>query len=70
MGYQVRFEEVAGKHAPSFSYGRHSYPTLDFRSRLAGVDIVVLDEFHERHLEADLALALLRNLQRRRSAGT
>jgi ATP-dependent helicase HrpB len=31
---------------------------------LARVGFVVLDEFHERHLEGDLALALLRRLQR------
>ena len=31
--------------------------------KLAGVDAVILDEFHERHLESDLALALLRRLQ-------
>jgi ATP-dependent helicase HrpB len=31
---------------------------------LRGVGTVVLDEFHERHLETDLALALLRRLQK------
>ncbi|HEX8292420.1 MAG TPA: ATP-dependent helicase C-terminal domain-containing protein, partial [Pyrinomonadaceae bacterium] len=31
---------------------------------LKGVGCVVLDEFHERHLQADLALALLRRLQK------
>jgi ATP-dependent helicase HrpB len=31
--------------------------------QLKGVDAVVLDEFHERHLESDLALALLKRLQ-------
>ena len=38
--------------------------------KLAGVDAVVLDEFHERHLESDLALALLRRLQRTAAAGS
>jgi ATP-dependent helicase HrpB len=33
---------------------------------LKGVGAVVLDEFHERHLESDLALALLNRLQRTR----
>jgi len=33
---------------------------------LEGVDAVVLDEFHERHLDSDLALALLKRLQRSR----
>ncbi|MBL8222827.1 MAG: ATP-dependent helicase HrpB, partial [Bryobacterales bacterium] len=30
---------------------------------LRGIEVVVLDEFHERHLDTDLALALLRRLQ-------
>jgi ATP-dependent helicase HrpB len=30
---------------------------------LAGVDTVILDEFHERHLDTDLALALLQRLR-------
>src|SRR5262249_38292274 len=34
---------------------------------LPGVGAVLLDEFHERHLHGDLALALLRDLQRRRA---
>jgi ATP-dependent helicase HrpB len=33
---------------------------------LAHAQVVILDEFHERHLETDLALALLRRLQRTR----
>lgn len=32
--------------------------------RLTGVDCVVLDEFHERHMHTDLALALVRHLQK------
>lgn len=31
---------------------------------LKGVAVVVLDEFHERHLHGDVALALIRNLQK------
>jgi ATP-dependent helicase HrpB len=64
-GYQVRFEEVAGAHT------RLRFLTEGILTRrlisdplLAGVDAVILDEFHERHLETDLALALLRRLQR------
>jgi ATP-dependent helicase HrpB len=64
VGYQVRFEEVAGANT------RLRFLTEGILSRrlisdpqLAGVDAVVLDEFHERHLESDLALALLRRLQ-------
>jgi ATP-dependent helicase HrpB len=66
VGYQVRFEAVAGPRT------RLVYITEGLLVRrllddplLAGVSTVVLDEFHERHLETDLALALLRRLQRR-----
>ena len=64
VGYQVRFEEVAGPHTRLrfltegvLTRRLLSDPSLD------RVATVVLDEFHERHLEGDLALALLRRLQ-------
>ncbi len=64
VGYQVRFEEVAGPRT------RLRYMTEGLLTRrllaepdLPGVGAVVLDEFHERHLQGDLALALLRRLQ-------
>ena len=66
-GYQIRFEEVVG---PST---RLRFVTEGILTRrllsdpyLKGVAAVVLDEFHERHLEGDLALALLKRLQRTR----
>ena len=65
VGFQVRFEQVAGVRT------RLRFLTEGILTRrlisdplLDGVDAVVLDEFHERHLETDLALALLRRLQR------
>jgi ATP-dependent helicase HrpB len=65
IGYQVRFEEVASART------RLRFLTEGILTRrlisdpkLAGVDAVILDEFHERHLESDLALALLLRLQR------
>jgi ATP-dependent helicase HrpB len=64
VGYQVRFEEVASKQTRLrfFTEGVLTRKLLaDPQLRNAG--IVVLDEFHERHLQADLALALLRRLQ-------
>ena len=65
VGYQVRFEEVASA-ATRLRFLTEGILTRRLISDpgLAGVDIVVLDEFHERHLETDLALALLRRLQR------
>ncbi len=67
VGYQVRFEEVSGPRT------RLRFLTEGILTRrllsdpqLSGVDAVVLDEFHERHLEGDLALALLKRLQAQR----
>lgn len=64
VGYQVRFEEVSGART------RLRFLTEGVLTRklltdptLARVGCVVLDEFHGRHLQADLALALLRRLQ-------
>jgi len=64
VGYQVRFETIAGPRT------RLRFMTEGVLTRrllsdpeLKNVGAVVLDEFHERHLEGDLALALLRRLQ-------
>ncbi len=63
-GYQVRFEEVAG---PGTRLRFLTEGVLTRRlltdSQLQGAGTVVLDEFHERRLDGDLALALLRRLQ-------
>jgi ATP-dependent helicase HrpB len=65
VGYQVRFEEVASAKT------RLRFLTEGVLTRrllsdpaLKNAGVVVLDEFHERHLQADLALALLRRLQK------
>lgn len=65
VGYQVRFEQVAGA-GTRLRFLTEGILTrrLISDSALASVDAVVLDEFHERHLETDLALALLHRLQR------
>ncbi len=64
IGYQVRFEEVAGPRT-RLRFLTEGVLTRRLLSNphLANVGLVVLDEFHERHLHADLALALLRRLQ-------
>ena len=67
VGYQVRFEEAVGPRT------RLRFVTEGILTRrllsdpdLKGVAAVVLDEFHERHLDSDLALALLKRLQQTR----
>src|SRR5579885_1774620 len=65
VGYQVRFEDVGGPRT-RLRFVTEGVLTRRFLSdpKLKGVGAVILDEFHERHLEGDLALALLRRLQR------
>jgi len=67
VGYQVRFEEKTGPRT------RLRFVTEGILTRrlltdptLKGIDAIVLDEFHERHLDSDLALALLKRLQHTR----
>ena len=64
VGYQIRFEDVSG---PATRLRFVTEGVLERRlfsePLIPGVAVVVLDEFHERHLAADLALALLRKLQ-------
>lgn len=64
VGYQVRFDEKVS----AATRLRFVTEGIFLRRMLAdpllrGVSAVVLDEFHERHLDGDLALALLRRLQ-------
>ncbi len=64
VGYQVRFEEAIGPRTRlRFVTEGVLLRRLITDPELKGVDAVVLDEFHERHLESDLALALLKRLQ-------
>jgi ATP-dependent helicase HrpB len=64
IGYQVRFEEIASART-RLRFVTEGVLTRRLLSdpKLTRVGCVVLDEFHERHLQADLALALLRRLQ-------
>ena len=64
VGYQVRFEQVAGPRTRlRFVTEGVLMRRLLSDPKLHGVGAVVLDEFHERHLDGDVALALLRRLQ-------
>ncbi|OWA07931.1 ATP-dependent helicase HrpB [Streptomyces sp. CS159] len=64
VGYTVRGERVVGRHA------RVEVVTtgvllqrLQRDQELTGVDVVVLDECHERHLDADTTAAFLRDVR-------
>jgi ATP-dependent helicase HrpB len=67
VGYQVRFDNVTSRDT------RLAYVTEGVMLRqlmedpdLRGVGCIVIDEFHERHLDGDLVLAFARALQRGR----
>jgi ATP-dependent helicase HrpB len=67
VGYQVRFETVSSdrtriRFVTEGVLGRELISNPD----LSGVAAVVLDEFHERHLQGDMALALVERLRRTR----
>lgn len=66
-GYQVRFESKVSD-ATRIRFVTHGLLVRRLREdpELEGITTVLLDEFHERRLDADLALALLRRLQKRR----
>jgi ATP-dependent helicase HrpB len=67
VGYQVRFEEaISARTRVRFVTEGVLTRRLISDPALKGVSAVILDEFHERHLESDLALALLKRLQRSR----
>jgi len=67
VGYQVRFDDRTGP-TTRLVYATSGILTRRFLEDpdLVGVDFLLLDEFHERHLEGDLVLALARRLQARR----
>jgi ATP-dependent helicase HrpB len=67
VGYQVRFEEaISARTRVRFVTEGVLTRRLISDPALKGVSAVILDEFHERHLESDLALALLKRWQKTR----
>jgi ATP-dependent helicase HrpB len=64
VGYRVRFEEASSR-ATRLWYLTEGVlvRSLLGKQALQRASVVILDEFHERHLEGDVALALLRRLQ-------
>jgi len=64
IGYQVRFENTVGPKSQLIVMTEGILARrLSADPELGGVSAVVLDEFHERSLHTDVALALLREIQ-------
>jgi ATP-dependent helicase HrpB len=68
VGYQVRLESKAGPETRLLfvTEGILTRRLLSDR-QLRDFDLVILDEFHERHIHTDLALAMLRQLTEERT---
>jgi ATP-dependent helicase HrpB len=67
VGYQTRFEsKVSADSRIRFVTEGVFLRLMQEDPLLTGVGAVLLDEFHERSIDADLALGLLKRLQRRR----
>ncbi len=64
VGYEVRFERrVSGRTRIRFVTEGVLTRQLIADPELRGVGAVIVDEFHERHVTADLALSIVRRLQ-------
>jgi ATP-dependent helicase HrpB len=64
VGYQFRFERKRRDDSRVvFLTEGTLLRELVSNPTLRGIDVLVLDEFHERHLQADLALAIAKRLQ-------
>src|SRR5512135_531187 len=64
VGYSIRFESVDSPRTRIRYVTEGVFPRRIVDDPLLhGVDVVILDEFHERHIATDLALAFLRRLQ-------
>ena len=65
IGYQIRYENYSSARTQLLFLTEGLFTRkLIQNPTLKGVSIVVLDEFHERNLQTDVALALLRRLQK------
>ncbi len=67
VGYHFRLEKKIS-HETELTFFTEGTFLKRFLSDplLSGIDILILDEFHERHLETDLALALASEVQKKR----
>ncbi len=68
VGYHFRFEKKVSPETKLIFYTEGTFlRLLSSDPLLSDVGVVILDEFHERHIETDLAFAYLRGLQEQRS---
>ena len=67
VGYHFRFDKKYSEDTKLIFYTEGTFlKRLLGDTELKGVGTIILDEFHERHLETDVSLAALMSLQKRR----
>ena len=67
VGYHFRFENRTSEQTRLTFYTEGTFLKRALSDNdLSDIDVVILDEFHERHLETDMALAYLIDLQLKR----
>lgn len=65
VGFQIRHERMIGKETRTIFMTEGLFlRTLLSDPLLSGVNFIVLDEFHERHIHSDIAFVLTRALQK------
>lgn len=68
VGYHFRFEKNISPETRVTFYTEGTFLKKFLSdSELKNIDMVILDEFHERHLDTDVALALCLDLQKKRN---
>jgi len=68
IGYHFRFEKNFSIESKVIFYTEGTFlKKFIHQNSLENFEIVILDEFHERHLETDLALGLLLDLQKKKN---
>lgn len=68
VGYQIRLDSRKGPKTRLLFVTEGVLTRLFIQDpSLTNFDVIVLDEFHERHIHTDIALALVRALQKKRS---
>ncbi len=68
IGYHFRFDKNFSSDSKVIFYTEGTFlKKFIHQNSLENFEIVVLDEFHERHLETDLALGLLLELQKKKN---
>jgi ATP-dependent helicase HrpB len=67
VGFHFRFEKKTSSKTKLTFYTEGTFLKLAMlEENLEKIEMVILDEFHERHLETDMALAFLLDLQKKR----